>query len=170
MPLGRKPQLCQREFPQPLEQYKFWETNLLQSIAMVKTIPEGNLYLRMWLLGDHKPITEKDINDGASYHTCGSVACFGGWMTGWPYFKAIGIRPCSVGSPEIPHLSIRNSDLVSDLLFGVSGMFYPRRNALFSSDKDELMHRLTTRLVEVESLILEEAKYRTTGNPFRLGV
>jgi len=57
--------------------------------------------------------------------SCGSPACFGGWLPYFGWFAALGVIATATGAPAFAGRLIRASD-VSNELFGCCLLFEPR--------------------------------------------
>lgn len=114
--------------------YAFWADNLDHLKEFIETLEEDSVNLNVFNEtgndGPQKPNVE---------HTCGSVACIGGWVAVMPHFKKMGIkRDKEDGSPMIKRPKKHGYDTydngssnASEMLFGVKDMFHGR------SDKEE---------------------------------
>lgn len=57
--------------------------------------------------------------DSPGEHTCGTIACFGGWVPAMPEFAAMGVVTTPGGAPAMPGGLLGTE--VADLLFGEVG-------------------------------------------------
>lgn len=62
--------------------------------------------------------------DAEYKHTCGTVACFGGWLSAMPEFEAMGVKAGKYGEPKFP--GAYSTSRVADILFGDDALFDAR--------------------------------------------
>src|SRR5437868_5504182 len=102
-----------------VERYSFWRNNLLAAQAFWATIEPENVDLSDWRDPDGTEELPVDAGYGVP-PTCGTIACFGGWLPWSPYFKALGVTvDPERGWPQIgtgERSEIRDS--VAQYLFG----------------------------------------------------
>ncbi len=100
--------------------------NLLVARAMFDDIPDE------WIVSD------------LHAWTCGTAACFGGWVAVHPYFKAQGARANSYGAPQITG-AYRT---IEGALFGGDHTLFDSNDGP-RSDREEIYHRIETQLNEL---------------------
>lgn len=129
----------------------FWKANLKELIAFVEKLDEEEIDLDIFS-GDEAPNCE---------HTCGSVACLGGWTAVMPYFKKLGVkREKRRGSPYFKLAKksasatdgdyIDQSRVASHILFGDRLIFDASRAGENLSHKEAALKRLRSRLKAVK--------------------
>lgn len=110
--------------------------------VMWPSVPEANVAvaLKYW---QEKPWTEHCTADTKA--TCGTIACFGGWVALYPYFQAQGVFPNPVnGAPMMPPLA---GSEVAEFLFGDADLFRTRGahradSGFFGTDHELVTNRL----------------------------
>ena len=86
-----------------------------------KTVPRGNVIpnLKKW----RSRLT-------STKHTCGTIACFGGWLPAMPEFATMGVKSSKfdgapyIGDDEYSRIHF-GTDNLADHLFGNHQMFNP---------------------------------------------
>lgn len=102
---------------------KFWISNLKVARARWLTIPPANVYpdLSGWNAAKH-PVDYVP--------TCGSVACFGGWVALMPEFNALGVYPDTGNGAPLIDFTGPNGEDVHPLLLCLHN-YYGEATAIF---------------------------------------
>lgn len=79
-------------------------------------------------------IKPEQVQRGLAMWTCGTQACFGGWVTRDPYFQAQGVSTHPEGDPRITHLEDCCGPDVAAQLFGAAFLFHAVPTAVHSPD------------------------------------
>ncbi len=97
--------------------------NIREAIKMWETVPPENVAPRLgfWRDGFGDPHAGQKKPP-----TCGTVACFGGWLAWWPAFRAQGVEAWDGGAPYLTWASQPWAYMVSRELFGDDDMFDSR--------------------------------------------
>jgi len=136
-----------------LSEAVFFARNLLAAESLIKAVPKKQVDLTAFVATEEKPVAESVV----TIHTCGAVACLGGWVAVAPHFRALGVVPNETSNaPWIPSLGMEDPDDVADFLFGNGEMFSPRGGSDYDqdiedskSDRKAALHRLKARLKEL---------------------
>ena len=122
---------------------------------MWPSIPEESVARRLgrW---SHKEVDNTHIASGAK-PPCGSTACFGGWCTTWPNFRAQGLYGSFSGCPQIDN-SEEDTEaglVVAETLFGDWRLFaercdHPADKGFIGSDHALVINRLKWALAQEE--------------------
>jgi len=101
--------------------------NLLAAAVMMQEITQDQLvpFLTYWRSDDGNNIYNRKVcsTEDLMNHTCGSAACFGGYVAVCPFFVKQGVRDGYGGAPTMTGLN--KAEEVSKHLFGDSHMFDP---------------------------------------------
>jgi len=146
-----------KEKSEQLQKLEFWKQNLEQMLEMIQTVPPENVRLdsfRSMDLWSGPPGSSRRYPDFRRVH-CGSVACLGGWLPFWPYFKALGVTtsPDQDGRPFMK--GVTGAINLGDHLTGSYGMFFGADTRRVSH-KQQAIRRIKKRLrvvkVEIKAL------------------
>ena len=85
----------------------FWLENTRYAKAMWKTVPEKNVDLGAWRR--RTELSGDIVEDAMAPVTCGTIACFGGWVAAMPRFVQMGVQRTSQGGPAIHISSVPHS-------------------------------------------------------------
>lgn len=107
----------------------FWARNALAALDFIKRLPKKKVRLEHW------NTTEAACGLSAS-HTCGSIACLGGWVAVMPYFERYGVGRNDSGAPTF--MLEYDSKHVAKVLFGDEEMFYSRKD---DDDVENELHK-----------------------------
>jgi hypothetical protein len=114
--------------------------NLLVAQAMFQDIPAQRISLDWW----SNAVLRTAVSEGKDpVHSCGSTACFGGWVALHPHFQRQGVRGDNYcGSPEMA--GVTYPEQVALHLFGNDMMFAERHWASgeLTSDRQEVFARI----------------------------
>lgn len=113
-------------------QHELWIGNLETLLEFLEGLKDDSVDL-----GSFNKMEGGELQKPNIEHTCGSVACIGGWVAVMPYFKELGIkREKDGGAPQFPSSNTFDGvESASMFLFGVSDMFDSRFD-----DEDEGKH------------------------------
>ena len=78
------------------EVLEFWLKNVVEAEARWREVPAANVVerLEVWR-------ADWESRDSVLPVSCGTVACFGGWVAVMPYFMSLGVYPNNDGEPTI---------------------------------------------------------------------
>ncbi|VTU32061.1 hypothetical protein H4CHR_02934 [Variovorax sp. PBS-H4] len=138
-----------------LERYNFWRTNLLEAQKFWATVNPDNVDLCDWRDPEGEELDE--IVDYSTPPSCGTLACFGGWLPWAPYFAEMGVRQNpGRGTPEIgAGERYECGSNVAKYLFGEWYLFDSRESREGGTDHAVAATRIANRLAEVERVIDE---------------
>lgn len=135
-------------------QHEFWRMNAAVAVSWFENLQDDSVDLGFFSEEKSNGKTKKP----SIKHTCGSVACIGGWIAVLPYFKNLGIGRNLDGSPEFQMLGIQPSAAASYYLFGDS-LFASRSDKECTkpkleskSDREIAIHRLKKRIKAITKL------------------
>ncbi len=97
-------------------------------------------------------LSEEQIVPGLKIWTCGTQACFGGWIAQVPFFQAQGVQSTGAyGSPGMADGSLAEVTLFGDDdLFNTRGAHFADSGAHPSaSDLDIIRYRLEQRILDL---------------------
>lgn len=94
----------------------------MQRFTPQQQLENCKLALRLW----KERVKPEQVTKGLNSWTCGTQACFGGWLATWPEFRALGIVPDGQGAPiATEYETTLASGSLSRILFGDRGMLFP---------------------------------------------
>lgn len=84
---------------------------------------------------------------------CGTYACFGGYVTSWPEFRAKGVTAHGSG---MPMMFGKDGFDVAQILFGTGSLFYARGEGEEGSDHEVVVERLEAQIKKLSEVVNHE--------------